>query len=175
MLLSTGAPDVFHLPDGGPVASIRTPVAPTKPRPTLAQGDAAWRLISHLGLNYLSLADTAGGTGAEALREMIGLYAPPGDRAVEKQLEGITRISTRPIIRRMSDEVLSTAVRGLEITIECDESLFEGSSAYLIASVLERFFRKYISINSFTETVLTTQQRGEVARWRPQTGLGRLL
>lgn len=175
VLLSTGAPDVFHLPDGGPVASIRTPVAPTRPRPTLAQGDAAWRMISHLGLNYLSLADTEGGTGAAALREMIGLYAPPGDRAVEKQLEGLARVSTRPIVRRMSDEVLSTAVRGLEITLECDESLYEGTSAYLIGAVLERFFRKYISINSFTEMVLTTQQRGEIARWKPQTGLGRLI
>jgi type VI secretion system protein ImpG len=38
--------------------------APTRPRPDLAQGDTAWRLISHLSLNYLSIADTENGGGA---------------------------------------------------------------------------------------------------------------
>ena len=175
LLLPTGARDVFYLPDGGPIAHIATPVSPTRPTPSLAQGDTAWRLISHLSLNYLSIADTGGGGGAAALREMIGIYAPAGDRVLEMQLEGVTGVSTRPIVRRMADEVLSTAVRGLEITLEFDESFFEGTSVYLIGSVLERFFRKYVTINSFTETVLVTQQRGEIARWRPESGRGRIV
>jgi type VI secretion system protein ImpG len=175
MLLATGARDLFHLAEGGPVLSVRTPVSPTRPRPTLAQGEAAWRIIGHLSLNYLSIADTKGGTGAEALRELVGLYAPLADRVVEKQIEGIARVSSRPIVRRMSDEVLSTAVRGLEISLQMDEGFFEGTGCYVMASVLEKFFRKYVSINSFTETVLTSQQRGEIARWRPETGLGRII
>jgi type VI secretion system protein ImpG len=175
MLLPTGETDLFYLPDGGPVKHIRTPVNPTRPRPTLAQGDAAWRLISHLSLNYLSIADSGSGEGAAALRELVGLYAPKGDRAVAMQLEGIASVTSRPIVRRMSDGVLSTAVRGLEITLTLDESFFEGSSTYLIAAVLERFFAKYVTINSFTETVLRTQQNGEIARWRPATGRGRII
>jgi len=175
LLLSSGAKDVFHLPEGGPVAHVRTPVSPTRPRPTLAQGDTAWRLISHLSLNYLSIADTSQGGSAEALRELIGIYAPANDRVIEKQMEGLRGVSSRPIVRRMADEVLSTAVRGLEIKLEFDESFYEGASVYLLGAVLERFFRKYVSINSFTETVLTTQQRGEIARWRPETGLGRII
>jgi len=175
LLLATGARDQFHLPDGGPVLSVRTPVSPTRPRPTLAQGDAAWRIIGHLSLNYLSLTDTRGGTGAEALRELVGLYAPLADRAVEKQIEGITRVSSRPIVRRIADEVLSTAVRGLEVSVQMDEAAFEGAGTYVLAAVLDQFFRKYVSVNSFTETVLTTQQRGEIARWRPQVGLGRMI
>ncbi len=175
MLLPTGEVDLFHLPDGGPVKHIRTPVSPTRPRPTLAQGDAAWRLISHLSLNYLSIADSDGGEGASALREMVGLYAPKGDRAVNMQLEGITSLSSRPIVRRMSDGLLSTAVRGLELTIEMDDSFFEGTGTYLMGAVLQRFFAKYVTLNSFTETVLRTQQNGEIARWRPQTGLDRII
>jgi type VI secretion system protein ImpG len=174
LLLSTGGKDVFDLPEGGPVLSVSTPVSPSRPRPTMAQGDTAWRLISHLSLNYISIADNAE-SGAEALRELIGIYTPTGDRVLTKQLEGITGISSRPIVRRMSDEVLSTAVRGIEITLMFDESFFEGSSAYLLGAVLERFFRKYVTINSFTETVLKTQTRGEIARWRPAAGLGRMI
>ncbi len=175
MLLSTGAPDTFHLPDGGPVRSITTPVSPTRPRPTFAQGDTAWRLISHLSLNHLSIADTETGSAAAALREMVGIYAPDGDRTHRQQLEGIIDVSSRPIVRRMRDEVLSTAVRGLEVTVTFDESFFEGTSVYLLGAVLERFFRKQVSINSFTETAICSQQRGELKRWRPDTGLGRII
>jgi type VI secretion system protein ImpG len=175
MLLATGARDLFHLADGGPVLGVRTPVAPTRPRPSLAQGDAAWRIIGHLSLNYLSITDTEGGSGAAALRELVGLYAPLADRVVEKQIEGIVALTARPIVRRMSDEVLSTAVRGLELRLQMDESFFEGTGCYLLAAVLERFFRRHVTVNSFTETVLVTQKRGEIARWRPQTGLGRMI
>jgi type VI secretion system protein ImpG len=166
---------VFQLPEGGPVKSVRLPVSPTRPHPTLAQGDTAWRLISHLSLNYLSVAGTGKGNSAEALRELIGLYAPLGDRVTEKQLEGVVSVTSRPIVRRMSDEVLSTALRGLEITVGFDESFFEGTSVYVLGAVLERFLRRHATINSFTETVLTTQNRGEIARWRPEKGLGRMI
>jgi type VI secretion system protein ImpG len=175
LLLPTGTKDLFHLPDGGPVASISTPVAPTRPRPSLGQGETAWRLISHLSLNYLSIADTANGGGIEALRELVGVYAPSGDKTIEKQIEGMTSIESRPIVRRMSDGILSTAVRGLELKLGFDDSFFEGTSVYLLGSVLERFFRRYVTINSFTETVLHTQQRGEIARWKPETGLARII
>lgn len=177
MLVPNGVDNVFHLPQGGPVANIRTLIGPTRPRSCLAQGDAAWRAVSHLSLNYLSIADDAGaeGGGAAALREIIGLYTPIGDRALEQQLEGIVSVTTRPIVRRMHDGVLSTAVRGQEITLEFDETLFEGSSVFALAMVLERFFRKYATINSFTETVLKTQQRGEITRWSPKMGANRVI
>lgn len=175
MLLSTGSADVFHLPDGGPVAHVTTPVPPTRPRPSLGQGDTAWRLISHLSLNYLSIVDTDNGGGIEALRELVGIYAPSSDKTIEKQIEGMISIESRPIVRRMSDGVLSTAVRGLELKLGFDDSFYEGTSVYVLGSVLERFFRRYVTINSFTETVLFTRQRGEIARWKPETGLARII
>ena len=41
---------------------------------------------------------------------------------------------------------------------------------FLLGSVLERFFAKYVSINSFTETVLRSIQRGEIMRWPASLG-----
>ena len=177
LLLSTAGHNTFHLPEGGPVLSVSTPVSPTRPQPSLGHGDTAWRIISHLSLNYLSIAEseTEGGGASAALREMVGLYVPPGDRAMSQQLEGIVGVATRPIVRRMTDEVLSTAVRGLEIRLDLDESFFQGTGVYTLGAVLERFFRKYVAINSFTETVLRTQQRGEIIRWKPGGGLGRMI
>ena len=175
MLLSTERTGVFQLSDGGPVAQIVTPVPPTRPRPGLSDGETAWRLISQLSLNYLSVVDAPGGAGADALREMLAVHAPAGNRAVEKQIEGVSSVAVRPKVRRMADEVLSTAVRGLEIEVTCDEAFFEGASVYLLGAVLERFFAKYVTMNSFTETVLSTETRGEVARWRPRAGTARLI
>ena len=175
MLLSLGAKDLFHLPDGGPVRSVGLAVPPTRPRPTMAQGESAWRMISHLSLNYLSIADAEEGSGAKALREIIGLYANRGSGEVSRLIDGLTAIRSRPIVRRMADEVLSTAVRGLEVELEFDEDYFEGTSAYLLAAVLEQFLARQATINSFTETVLKTQQRGEIARWRPRMGRGRIV
>ena len=56
ILLGKGKTD-FTLETGAPVKAIRCISGPTKPRPSLAHGDISWRLISHLSLNYMSLAD----------------------------------------------------------------------------------------------------------------------
>jgi type VI secretion system protein ImpG len=56
------------------------------------------------------------------------------------------------------------------VSLTCDETAFEGAGVYLLGAVLERFFTKYVSLNSFTETVLRTVQRGEVMRWSARVG-----
>ena len=60
--------------------------------------------------------------------------------------------------------------RGLEITVTVDELAFEGASAFLLGWVLEQFFARHVSINSFTETVLRSDSRAEINRWVPQWG-----
>jgi type VI secretion system protein ImpG len=59
----------------------------------------------------------------------------------------------------------------MEIVLELDELSFQGSSAFLFASVLERYFSRHAAINSFAQLTLRTAQRGEVKRWRPRLGL----
>ena len=171
LLTTVGAGDSdFFLPEGGPVSEIRALVPPTRPRPSLAEGQRAWRLVSHLSLNYLSIADADRGKGAAALRELIGLYTPLGDQALTKQMEGLVSVESRPIVRRMAEDLLSTAVRGIEMRVGFDESFFEGSGCYLLGAVLEAFFAKYVALNSFTETVIHSQQRGDIARWPARSG-----
>ena len=60
--------------------------------------------------------------------------------------------------------------RGVEVSLTFDEAAFEGSGAFLLGSVLEEFFARYVSLNSFTETVLRTLDRGEIARWPLRIG-----
>jgi type VI secretion system protein ImpG len=51
-----------------------------------------------------------------------------------------------------------------------DELAFEGASAFLFGSVLDRYFARHVSINSFTELVLRSETRDEINRWRQQWG-----
>lgn len=174
MPVGVGTTD-FTLQISAPVKSIRCLAGPTKPRPSQADGEAAWKLISHLSLNYLSLADTEHGEGASALRELLTLYADYGEVAIRKQIEGVLAVSSRNVVRRIDTAGPIVFGRGLEITVRFDESAFEGSGVFLFGAVLEQFFRRYASINTFTETVVTTSDRGEVMRWPARIGLRRTL
>jgi type VI secretion system protein ImpG len=163
-------PTDFILQLSAPVESVRCVAGPSKPRPSFGEGDAAWRLISHLSLNYLSLVDSNPEQGAAALRELLSLYADLDELHITRQLEGLRSISTRPVTRRALIPGPISFCRGLEITVTCGEESFEGTGVFLLGAVLDRFFAKYVSINSFTETVLRTLGRGEIMRWRTRIG-----
>jgi type VI secretion system protein ImpG len=165
----------FTLETGAPVSAVRVVAGPTAPRPSWAEGDPTWRLISHLSLNYLSLVDTDPQQGAAALRELLALYSDVADAASRRQLEGVQAIASRPITRRLPGPGPIAFGRGLEINLTCEESAFEGTGIFLLGSVLERFFARYVSINSFTETVLTSGTRGEVMRWPARPGQRHLM
>jgi type VI secretion system protein ImpG len=134
------------------------------------QGEVAWRLISHLSLNYLSLSDTDDRQGAAALREMLSLYADLSGAGVKKQVEGIKSVQSRQVTQRIPVPGPIAFGRGLEITLSLDESAFKGTGVFLIGAIMEQFFARYVSINSFTETLVTTVERGEVMRWPVRAG-----
>ncbi|HTV42653.1 MAG TPA: type VI secretion system baseplate subunit TssF [Candidatus Sulfotelmatobacter sp.] len=169
MATGLGATD-FTMEINAPVASIRCLSNPTVPRPSWAEGRFSWRLISHLSLNYFSLVDSKSGDGVASLREILRLYADANDRQTLRQIEGLTRVQSRAIVRRVPSTGSIAFARGLEITLTFDEIAFEGTGAFLLGAVLEQFFAKYVTINSFTETVVRTQQRGEIMRWPAQIG-----
>jgi type VI secretion system protein ImpG len=176
LTLGQGRTD-FTLESGAPVESVRCLAGPTPPYASHANGETAWRLVSHLSLNYLSLIDEAGGGGgnAKALRELLSQYADISDPGVRKQIDGIRSTACAGITRALPVPGPTTFGRGLEITMTADEGAFEGAGVFLLGSVLERFFAKYVAINSFTETVLRTVQRGEIMRWRARAGLRHLI
>lgn len=174
MVLGTGRTD-FTMDLGGPIQSVRVVAGPTPPRSSVPSGETSWRLIGHLALNHLSLTDGPGAEGASALRALLGLYAEWADSGMRRQIEGLRSIASRSIARRLPLPGPLTFARGLEVTLTADESAFEGSGVYLLGSVLARFFSRYVSINSFVETVLRTVQRGEVVRWPAELGTRKLL
>ena len=153
-----------------PVTGIRVVAGPTRPAAPLTDGAVSWRAINHLSLNYLSLVNSTPEQGASALRELLQLYAPGGDAAARKQVEGIRAVDVRPVVRRLQGSGPLVFGRGLEVTVTVDEMAFEGSSAYLLGTMLDRYLARHVSINSFTELVLRSETRGEISRWMPHAG-----
>ncbi|WP_207478250.1 type VI secretion system baseplate subunit TssF [Arenibaculum pallidiluteum] len=170
LLMPVGRGDTdFTLEIGAPVARVRCISGPTRPRPAAAEAETAWHLISHLSLNYLSLADSDGG-GPEALRSLFRLYADPGDASALQQIDGLRALRSRPVVRRLPTGGLAAVARGMEIEATLDENAFEGLGSFAFGAVLSRFFAQYVSINSFAESVIHTLQRGETMRWPMRLG-----
>jgi type VI secretion system protein ImpG len=169
MPIGSGMTD-FVLDMAAPVTGIRVISGPSRPHAPLADGAVSWRAISHLSLNYLSLAGASPEAAAAALRDLLHLYVADADVSARRQVEGIHAVQVQRVVRRLRGPGPLAFGRGLEITVLLEELAFEGGSAYLLGAVLQHYFARHVSINSFTETVLRSESRGEVSRWVPQWG-----
>ena len=149
------------------IVQSRVVFGPTKTiRPPMRRG-LQWRLISHLSLNHLSLVQG----GVDALREILRLYDPSRNPASERQIKGLAALNSRRKMARVESEHGFIFSQGISIDTEFDEDQFAGSGAFLMASVLNRFFGLYSAVNSFTQLRVTTRQRkGVVWAWPPRTG-----
>lgn len=169
MPVGSGRTD-FTVESGAPVQSVRCVAGPTVPAPSFAEGETAWRLVSHLSLNYLSLLDQDKEQGAIALRDLLRLYCRVDDEAAHKQIEGLRSVTADSIVRRLPLPGPITYGRGLQVCVTLDESAFEGAGVFVLGSVLEQFFAKYVSLNSFTETVIKSTARGVIMQWPARVG-----
>jgi type VI secretion system protein ImpG len=185
-----------HLPVGAGGADFRLlddvtldlvcVAGPTPPRePVVSQlrtrsetahlGTVTWRLVNMLSTNHLGLVERGGGKNAAAIREILSMFADLADSITERKIRGIREVDSRPVVRRIRERSGVGAGRGLEITVTLDEKAFEGSGAFLLGAILDRFFAEYAALNNFTETVICTLERGEVMRWPVRIGARRPL
>jgi type VI secretion system protein ImpG len=134
------------------------------------RGTAAWRLISLLGRSHLGLTGRGTSNSAEALREILSLFADTTDNATERRIRGILAVESRPAVRRLRQANGTGAARGIEITVTFDEKAFEGSGIFLYGAVLDRFFTEYAPVNNFVQTIVRSSERGEIMRWPPRFG-----
>lgn len=160
----------FTLEINAPVGAVRCLDGPTMPAPSHAEGDTAWRLVSHLSLNYLSLVDDDRQQGAAALKDLLRLYCVAGDARGQHQIDALRSVSSATIARRLPTPGPICFGRGLQVTLDIDDAAFEGMGVFVLGAVLEQFFARYATINSFTETRIRTPRRGMVMQWPARGG-----
>lgn len=172
------------LESGDPVESIRLLGALRPPQPAIpatlpagAEGESradelAWRLVSQLALNFLSLAEE--GRGADPLHVLLDLYADRGDPALARHVRSIVRVDSRPVIERLPIEGPMCFGRGTEITLHVDQSVLAGQSTLVLSALLARLFARHAGINGFVRTRTRLLQKQEDVPW-PMTPGNRYL
>jgi type VI secretion system protein ImpG len=184
MPVGEGASDFSFSDDGSlPVRCIAGPTPPREPIVSHLRsrteyshtGVVVWRLINMISLNHLGLVERGGGHNAQALREILSMFADLADSAVERRIRGIKAVDSRPVVRRIRQQGGIGPARGVEISVSLDDKAFEGSGVFLLGAVLDRFFCDYAAFNHFTQLILKTVERGEIMRWPARVGTRRPL
>jgi type VI secretion system protein ImpG len=126
-----------------------------------------WRLLSHLSLNYLSLAR------AENLKALLELYIFPESRdktaalANRKRISGIEKVEAKPSDRLVSGVLM----RGQEISLHLRQDQFASQGdMFLFGSVLDQFLGGYASINTFTQLTVKEVLKGDLYQWPAKLG-----
>jgi type VI secretion system protein ImpG len=163
------------LESGDPVDAVRLLGALRPPRPSIAaalpagaEGEArtdelAWRLVSQLSLNFLSLA--AEGRGADPLHAVLDLYADRGDPGLARHVRSIGRVDSRPVVERLPIAGPRCFGRGIEISLHVDQSVLAGQSTLLLSALLSRLFARHAGINGFVRTRTRLMQKQEDVSW----------
>ncbi|HKH28631.1 MAG TPA: type VI secretion system baseplate subunit TssF, partial [Sphingomicrobium sp.] len=165
------------------VICIAGPTPPREPVVSLLRsrsevaytGTVTWRLVNMLSLNHLGLVERGAGRNGQSLKEILSMFADLADSATERKIRGIRSVDSRPVVRRVRQRTGGGAARGVEITVTLDDKAFEGSGAFLLGAMLDRFFAEYAALNHFTQTVIRTVERGEIMRWPTRSGSRRPL
>ncbi len=144
--------------------NLRPPTSAVLPTPGQ---NLHWKLLSHLCLNYRTLAD------ADNLKALLALYNFEENRdrptflANQKRINGIVSVSSCS-----SDQLVERVImRGREIKMDVRQDHFAGlGDLYLFGSILDNFFGLYASLNTFTQLSVKEIIKGEVYQWPARIG-----
>ena len=152
-------------PDRMSFSNIRPLTAPLDP----PLGETLlWRLISHVSLNFLSLAD------ANNLRTLLGIYIFSErneislDAANRRRIDGIQSVEVTRDTRLVGRGSL---MRGQRIVLKCRLDYYAGEGdMFMFGSVVERFLANYAPINSYTRVEMVDVFSGVSFQWPPRLG-----
>lgn len=159
---------------GSSAGSAEALVPPTPTLRPVLRERGAWKLVSHLALNHLSVV--GGEDGAAALRELLRLHDLRDSAESRAALMALVAVDAAPGVARLPGGRPGVLVRGLDVTLTFDPQAWQGGALYLLAAVLERFLAQQVSVNAFVRTQVALRGRpGLVARFAPRSGTRTLL
>ncbi len=116
-----------------------------------------WRVLSHLGSNFLPMLDSA-----EVLRGTLALYDWTGSELNRRRLAAIVEVRHH-LVQRFEKGFL---LRGVDIEVTLDANGFCGEGDIsLFGEMLNRFFGLYADIHLFNQLTLILQPTGKCLRW----------
>lgn len=126
-----------------------------------------WRMVSHISLNFLSLAS------ADNLKALLALYIFSDrqdhgrETANRHRVAGVESLTAEAETRLVGRRMLS----GQKLALRCRSSHFASlGSLYLFGCVIERFLGDYAAINAYTRLELRDSDTGTVFDWPARLG-----
>jgi type VI secretion system protein ImpG len=136
---------------------VRNLCAPTLPCYPPNRDRFHWRVLSHLGSNFLPMLDSA-----EVLRGTLALYDWTGSELNRRRLAAIVDVKHH-LLQRFEKGFL---LRGVDIEVTLDANGFSGDGDIsLFGEMLNRFFGLYTDIHLFNQLTLILQPTGKCLRW----------
>ena len=136
---------------------VRNLCAPTMPCYPPNRDRFHWRVLSHLGSNFLPMLDNA-----EVLRGTLALYDWTGSELNRRRLAAIAEVRHH-LVQRFEKGFL---LRGVDIEIVLDAHGFSGEGDIsLFGEMLNRFFALYADVHLYTQLTLVLQPTGKCLRW----------
>lgn len=136
---------------------VRNLCAPTLPCYPPNRDRFHWRVLSHLGSNFLPML-----ASAEVLRGTLALYDWTHSEMNRRRLEAIVEVKHH-LIQRFDKGFL---LRGVDIEVTVDAKGFAGEGDIsLFGEMLNRFFALYADIHLCTQLTLIIQPTGKSLRW----------
>ena len=153
-----------------PVKSIKLISKLTRPQEAVSEDRTLWSFLNQLSLNYLSLLNTDKENAPVALKELLTVFVSSESDLLKKQIESIIRVETSIINKVVRHYGVAAPIRGINITVTLDEAQLGGVHPFLFGSVLNHYFRRLVSINSFVQLRIDTLQQGHIATWPSEIG-----
>lgn len=153
-----------------PVKSIKLISKLTRPQEAVSEDRTLWSFLNQLSLNYLSLLNTDKEDAPVALKELLTVFVSSESDLLKKQIESIIRVETSIINKVVRHYGVAAPIRGINITVTLDEAQLGGVHPFLFGSVLNHYFRRLVSINSFVQLRIDTLQQGHITTWPSEIG-----
>ena len=137
------------------------------------QGDGlTWRVLSQMGINFLSLADAA------RLRALLSVYLFPTER--NKALEDTNRKRVESLqevtVERKNRFIRGILLRGTRIRIRVrGDGFADLADLYLFGSILNEFLSVYATLNVFIGLEIEDTLTGETLAWPDRLGAQTLI
>jgi len=169
--LKTG--EINRTTDNSPERLSFTNLTPPTPyiQPPLGDG-LSWRVLSQLGINFLSLAD------AGRLRSLLSVYLFPTER--NKGLEDTNRKRIDSLeavtVERKSRFIRGILLRGTQILVRVrGDGFADIADLYLFGTVLNEFLSVYATVNTYTRLEIEDILTGERLSWPERLGTQTLI
>ncbi len=144
----------------------------TAPSPTLRPqrgAGALWRLISHLSLGQISIAEPA--LALSLVKELLVLHEYQPSTASRILRERLKTLTTTVSSARAPAGGHIAFISGIDVIAEFEDRRLSGSGAFLLGALLDRLFAAMAAINAFSRLRLTLAGDREIwQQWPARTG-----